>query len=120
MFRNLTDMSYERNFMQAIGFYLAYFLLALLASMVLGGLGDLLFSVGYDGGVKIGATIGIIYTFLLSLTIARAKGIGKSFKVILLVVTAPFLAVFIGALGGMLPVAYLSTLKRSEPKSLTD
>src|SRR3990172_1890459 len=85
MFKNLTDFTYKRNRKEAIGFYIAYFILIVL----LGGL---------SGGI-----VGLI--------INQQDSYAVGFRVgnIVLIPLSGLLAYFGGALLGLIFVTYLTT-----------
>jgi hypothetical protein len=119
MFNNLTNYGFERTGKQAIGFYLAYLFLGLILGFLTGALYALITGDGsFKGGVRAGQFMAIFYCLGLAITVAHFKGMLLSFKAILLVVTTGIIAVFIGALGGLIPVAYLSTASNSQNKTL--
>lgn len=110
MFKKLMDFSYERTPLEAVGFYLAYFGLGLLIGSLMGGiLGLLSFS------VKVIVSLGILSAVVLSLTVSflilHKKKLLNNFSYIMLAVLSGLLALVAGALGGMIPVAFLTTRK---------
>lgn len=111
MFANLTDLSFNRTTKQAIGFYLAYFLLIILVAGLLGAIAGIISgetTSAYSLGLKIGNITAIIGSVGLSLLVVNKKKL-KDFKYIFLVLLAGLFAVFLGALLGLIPAAYLTT-----------
>jgi len=118
MFKHLTNYAFERTGKQAIGFYFAYLFLGL----ILGSLTGVVYALGtgdnsFEGGVRAGQMMAIVYCLGLAASIAYFKGMLSSFKGILLVAISGLIAVLTGALGGLIPVAYLSNARNSYNKS---
>ena len=110
MFRRLTDFGYPRTFQEAVGFYLAYFILLIAVAILAAGIYRLVdSSAGWREGARVGNLIATVTCLGLSFLILRAKAGGASFLYILLTVVSGILALFVGGLGGLVPVAYLST-----------
>jgi len=119
MFKNLTNYGFERTGKQAVGFYIAYFFLAIFFGFLTGALYALITGdETFEGGMRAGQIMAIFYCLGLAIIVAHFKGILSSFKVILLVAASGIMAVLIGALGGLIPVAYLSTTSNSHNKSV--
>jgi hypothetical protein len=104
MFSNLTDFSAQRSTAQAIGFYIAYLLLALVSAFLVGliigsimGKGD-----DFNYGVKIGVIYATLYVLL-------AKKLSNNFSYLLLLILSGILGYFGGGLLGLIPTAYLTT-----------
>lgn len=110
MFKQLTNLGYDRSPLQAFGFYLVYLLFGLLAAgllgMFLGAAGG-----GFDAGVRIGAIFALIVTPTLAFFVCKAKKNLKSFVSILLILLSALVAFLIGFLGGLVVVAILTTHK---------
>lgn len=109
MFKKLTDLAYKRTAIEAFGFYLAYLLFIVLVAAIMGGVSGLLGFSSFYSGIKMGAVLGIIFALLLSFLILKAKNILGNFSYILLALLAGVLAVFGGAILGLIPTAYLTT-----------
>lgn len=110
MFKNLTNFGYQRNTKEAIGFYLAYFLLVVLVCVILGALVGLIVpSSSFNTGLILGTALAVIASIGISILILKEKNLLGSFPLLLLALLAGILAIFIGALGGFIPVAYLTT-----------
>lgn len=77
--------------------------------MAAGFVGALTFGFEYEGGLRLGVLIAVIACSYLSFTTASLKGIKNKPGVIALIVITPVLALFLGGLGGLIPVAALST-----------
>lgn len=113
MFENLVDLSFQRTGKQAFGFYLAYLFLFALISGICGGLfGAITGHSDFATGVRVGQITAIILCLSLAIVIVIQKK-QMSFKVIVLVLLSGALAVFIGALGGLIPIAFLTKLGKN-------
>jgi hypothetical protein len=106
MFKKLGDLSVKRDWLGAIGFYLAYFFLGILIAMILGAL----FSNNSSGGLVLGQKMAIIYCPLIALLILRAKKSLNNIPLLIVALLSGVIAVFIGMLGGLIPTAYLTTV----------
>ena len=111
MFSNLTDFGYKRDAKGAIGFYLAYLGLLLLLAMIIGALAGLMFQISFKQGVQAGAIIAIIVSIALAVTVLKSKNQLGNFGYIMLILLSGVLAIFIGGIGGLIPVAYLTTVE---------
>jgi len=110
MFKKLTDYSYQRNWKEAIGFYLSYLLLSFLSVFVLGMIYSLC------GGEKtnipnLAILLSVFFCLVFSFVILKQK---KMFKIvyIILVLLSPILALFGGVMLGLLIPAFLTTRKK--------
>ncbi|MEK9180762.1 MAG: hypothetical protein AAB871_00835, partial [Patescibacteria group bacterium] len=72
----------------------------------------------YNLGVRVGQIVAIICSLILGFTILKSKELLSNFLYILLVLLAAVLAYFGGALLGLLPIAYLTTLKSKSASTL--
>ena len=127
MFNQLTNFAFDRNWKQAIGFYIAYFLLVVAFTFVAAFvLATLIGSGGsaqavqehkqvLDSGVKAGAVIAIIVSVVMMTLVIRAKKMG-GFQVLLYLLGTLVLSVLAGGLGGLIIPAYLTT-RKYEPKT---
>ncbi len=118
MFKNLANFAFERNWKEAIVFYLVYLVgILILLFMVGATAGGILQIVGvqttYDQGFDIGKRAGniaaIILCALLAVVILKKKGLHLHPLYILIAVLTALLALVAGALGGLVPCAYLTT-----------
>lgn len=109
MFKNLTDFSYKRTNKEAFGFYLAYFLLLVLIGFLIGAvIGIVSTENAFQLGLRAGQVFAIIFTVGLSFMVLSKKKLLNKFGYILLALLAGVLAIFGGALLGLIPVAYLT------------
>ena len=119
MFKQLINFGFERTGKQALGFYLAYLFLGI----ILFALAGIIYGVitgdnSFEGGMRVGQIIAIFYCLGLAITVANHRGLLSSFKITLLVVTSGVLSVFIGAIGGLIPIAYLTTTSNLHNKAI--
>lgn len=114
MFSHLTAYGYQRSGKQAIGFYIAYLLFGLLLGMVAGGTAAVLSGDPTQYGMMAGAVIGVVYCFFLAATILAKRNILFTVKGMVLLVGTLLLAILLGALGGLIPIAYASTLPKRD------
>ena len=113
MFSNLTNLAYKRSAGQAVVFYVVYFFGIVIAAMVLGGASGLITGESnFALSVQIGMFVAIIACLGLSFAILTKKGLTGNTTYIALVVLSGVLAYFGGALLGLIPVAFLTTVKR--------
>lgn len=112
MFSNLMDFGYERTGKQAVGFYLAYFFLFLAIVFSISMLLVLITgSTDKQLAFRLGNVFGIIVCLTLSILIAQKKKLFSSFKALLIIALTGVLSALLGCIGGLIPVAYLSTVK---------
>ena len=110
MFIKLTDLSFKRDLKQAIGFYIAYLLLLIILSAVLGGVYAL--ATGQDSleaGVTFGTTIAIVSSLVLSFAIIFKKNLLTNYLFIVVALLSGVIAFIGGGLLGLIPAAFLST-----------
>lgn len=117
MFKNLFKLDYKRTKLEALGFYLAYFLFGIILAGMLSGISLILCNVKtYENSISIGRQAGqivaIIYTFLFAFLIVKAKLIYTKISAILLVLTTIFLTLLGGCLLGCIPLSILTTFPK--------
>jgi hypothetical protein len=111
MFTDLSKYEYTRSGKQAVGFYIAYVFIGMLIGVAFGGLaGSLTSGDPSEAGMFAGRITGFILCLSLGVIIAYKKSLFSSFKVLVLIVIAAILATFAGTLGGLIPIAYLTTV----------
>ena len=110
MFSRLTEFKYKRSPAEAIGFYISYLFIIVILSILITGAIGLFVPIDFSQGVNIGTLVASISVLYLSFSIAKAKCINKQFTIIIIIIIAPVIALFIGGLGGLIPVSYLTTL----------
>ena len=117
MFKDLLLFEKDRTPKEALGFYLAYLLLAALCGGLLA-----FFFVPYDpsmthaeavqSGTAVGAYAAPIFCLAVSFTILYKKKKLLSFELVLIGLVSGICAIFLGALLGLVPIAYLTTIKK--------
>lgn len=109
MFKNLTNFSYKRNWKEAIGFYLAFFLVCIILGAIAGA------SVGISGAMDVyksrraGTVVSVIFCLIVSGLLLKEKKLFKNFGYILLALLSGLLAVFGGSLLGLIIPAFMTT-----------
>lgn len=115
MFKHLTDLGYKRNKKEAFGFYVAYFILTILTAGLLGGVFSIIIAKdivdSLDIGMRVGTIVAIIISTGASFFVLKEKKLLGNFGFILLVILSGVLAIFTGAIGGLIPTAFLTTRK---------
>jgi hypothetical protein len=110
MFREIMNFNYRRNWLQAIGFFVMYFVIGVAIGAVVGrvaGIAATSFSEGYDIGNLAGQLSAIPYHLLLAVLLIWNRP--KEPLNILLALAGVLLSSMLGALGGLPPLAILST-----------
>lgn len=108
MFKNLTNFGYQRSVKDAIGFYIAYLVLIIMIGALFGGIlgaATQIDNVGLGAGTIVAVIVSLTLSFLI---LKRKKSLGK-FSFIALALLSGLLAIFLGGLAGLIPVAYLTT-----------
>ena len=120
MFKKLNDFSYERNWKEAVGFYLAYLLFGIILGFVFGFiLGVFLYSAGtthnfeanYEIGRRIGVSFYMIYILVIFALLLIKKRMLNNFGYILLALLNVILSVFGGVIFGLIIPAFITTRK---------
>ena len=110
MFRRLTDFSYQRTLVQAIGFYLVYLIVGIVVAAMLGALsGPLTGNAGFEGGLLIGTIFAIVACPVLSFAILYKKGLLRHVGFVLVALLSVPGAAAGGLLLGLIIVAFLTT-----------
>lgn len=112
MFSHLTDFGYRRTTKQALGFYLAYFVLFLLLAGVVGAFVALT-TANQENIIELSTRMGILTAVVactaLAIAVVVKKHLAGHFPSLLIAIASGVCALFGGALLGLLPVAYLTT-----------
>jgi len=110
MFENLFDFDKERLPLQALGFYIVFFIIGIAIAMSIAAI----FAVDFESGLTVGQISAFLYCPFIGFQILSSKGQLSRYGVSIFGIA--ILAYFLGCLGGLIPVAYLSTIKslRSE------
>lgn len=113
MFLNLAKFEINRSGKQAVGFYIAYLFLGMLLGAVVGTIaGSLTSGDPFQAGFIAGNIFAIIMCGFLATIVSLKKSL-LSFKTFFLIAITVLLSIFIGALGGLIPVAYLTTMQNN-------
>jgi Mn2+/Fe2+ NRAMP family transporter len=120
MFRELMNFSYRRTPLQAFGWYLIFLLIGLVVGALAGvvvGIGSTSFTEGFQRGVPAGQIVIIPYHIILGILLLwnRPKGAAN----ILLALAGVVLSVLLGALGGLVPLAVLTTRRSNNSPNTT-
>ncbi|MFH1389762.1 MAG: hypothetical protein ABIH56_03455, partial [Candidatus Margulisiibacteriota bacterium] len=115
MFKKLFDYGYERNIIEAIGFYIAYFIIVVIGASLFTAIVERMFRIfgvvmSYGASASAGNLIAIVTTIILVIVVVKEKKAFKHFGFILLGATAAILSYYGGAVVGLIPIAYLTTL----------
>ena len=129
MFEHVTDLSYQRNWKQAVGFYLVYLLILSLSAGVIviiylaltGGLpvakiksADEGFRNGLEIAKNVVPWIVPSVSIILAGLVIRAKKLYTAVAFVCVVLSVA-LSVF-GAIFSLIPITYMTTLPKSAPK----
>jgi hypothetical protein len=109
-FRELMNFSYRRNWLQAIGWYLIFLVIGAVLGAVVGrvtAINAISFSQGFDVGNKAGQLSAIPYHIVLAALLVWPRP--KDAPNIMLVITGVAISSVFGALGGLIPLAVLTT-----------
>jgi predicted benzoate:H+ symporter BenE len=114
MFRFIGDFKRPRSVVEAIGFYVFYAVLGVVASGLVGYVASLIDpSIGFQEGLRIGNIVAIVLSLGLSFAIARAKGLlGHAVPLVVIVLSGVGAAIG-GVLLGLIFSAFLSTRRSS-------
>ena len=119
MFKNLSYFSMKRTGKQAVGFYLAYFVLLVLIAGIAGGITGVFMGSAQavqQVAIKVGTgTVTIVCLFLGYKILDAKKRIGN-YPDMVLVCLSGACALMGGALLGLLPLAYLTTKPKKSKK----
>jgi len=118
MFTDLLDFAVQRQPLQALGWYLAYLCIWLLLGTGIGMLGTALvgaatYAEGYDTGAMIAGASVVCYVAILGwlLIAKRDQGVLN----LVLVAAALILGYWAGGVGGLVPLAVLTTRETARP-----
>jgi len=109
MFRELMNFAYRRSALQALGWYLTFFLIAILLGAVVGAIfvRAISFADGLQQGMAVGQWLIIPYHLLLAVALLWTRW--RNAVNILLALVALLVSSLLGALGGLIPLAVLTT-----------
>ena len=111
MLKKLTDLETKRTIVQAIGFYLAYLLLYMLIGAFVGAITVFVFpeKATYNDIFRIGVILSVVLSMLISIISLYEKDRFDHFGMLLLVILSGILSIFAGGLGGLIPIAIMTT-----------
>jgi len=117
MFAEIMNFNYRRSAKQAFGWYLMYLLVGIVIGAVSGYLAGIFTTGGFNEGFNVGRLAGqfsaVPFNILLgTLLIWKRK---KDVANLLLVLAAVLLSAIAGALGGLIPLAFLSSRPVEKP-----
>ena len=118
MFKQLSNLAYQRTAIEAVGFYIAYLLLCILLGGVGGGIAGLFADDPFQAGLVVGSIIGVVFCSTLALAVAIQKRVLNDFVSWILIVLAVLLAILLGGIGGLIPIAVLSTRSPKSSQSI--
>ena len=105
MFEDLFNYGKQRELVQALGFYIVFLIIVI----PLAALGGLIFATNSSDGAIVGHVIAVIYCTSLSYLILSANDqLSTAFSAFIFITA--FLSYLLGGVGGLIPVAYLSTI----------
>jgi len=107
MFKKIFDFGYNRTGRQAVGFYIAHFIVLILLAGIFGGLT----MGGFEEGVMAGARTAVVYSVVLSFLVVAKKNDWGLTTVVLSLVSG-ILAMILGGFTGLIIPAYLTTRRR--------
>jgi hypothetical protein len=113
MFDNLLVFSFERSGKQALAWYICFLLLGGLLGGVVSGVTTAFFSqpgdyaTGFKQGIGIGAKVSLLFDLVIGIALIASRE--KNLLNIFLLLLSVCLALVAGALGGLIPLAFLTT-----------
>lgn len=111
-FDSLFDLGYQRSVRQAIAFYFTYFIAFLCLGFLVGFISASVFGVDQLTELIVGAVSAVIGCTGLAIAICIKKSIFMSAKSIAFVFLTLVASILLGALLGLVPVSYLTTLDK--------
>ncbi|MEM8858152.1 MAG: hypothetical protein AAGD96_07520 [Chloroflexota bacterium] len=118
MFNELTNFALQRTTKEAIGFYIVYFIVGVILGTSVGAIMGLISDAGFNEGLVAGTVVSVIFCTALGIVIAFQKGSFSTPRSIGIIVASGALAIFTGGLGGLIPIAYLTTTENLNEDSL--
>ena len=117
MFKDLLVFEKDRTPKEALGFYLAYLLLAALLGALLSYFfvppdPSMTFAEEFQAGAAVGQYFAVIFCLALSFMILYKKKKLQNFGLVLVGILSGICAIFLGGLLGLVPTAYLTTIKK--------
>lgn len=118
IFGNMFDFSFDRSFIEAIGFYIAYLIIIMFVLVLLGGIGVLI-GLDYFSTAQFGNLIAVISCLSLALVVLIKKNFIGNLLFIFLGLISVTLSIYGGAMSGLIFIAYLSTFPANKNKDGT-
>lgn len=115
MFHNLSDLSYKRSFVQAIGFYIFFLIFFLICGIYLVGIIGFAFKVMRANPINkihartLGHLVAMFACPILSFTLLHKKNQLTNPIMVFIAILSGLLTFFGGAALGLLPTAFLTT-----------
>jgi hypothetical protein len=109
MFNDLFNFEKQRTGKEALGFYIAYFLLIAISGGVIGLVFGVVLGLSPD---LVGWLVAVIFCPWLSYQIISKKNLKGNILYIVLCISSGIGALWMGALLGLIPVAYLTTIPK--------
>ena len=108
MFAEIMNFSYQRTTKQAIGWYLMYLLIGIVAGFAVGQIATMASTI--EGAARVGLIAGQLSAipYHLALAVLLLWHRAKDASAIMLVLGSIVLAIVLGGLGGLIPLAMLS------------
>ena len=118
MFAEIMNFNYQRSAKQAFGWYLMYFLVGIVIALVSTYLASFFsnasdFNEGYSLGVSVGKFSAVPLNILLGILLVWHRK--KDALNLLLILAGALLSSVLGALGGLIPLAFLSNRPVEKP-----
>ena len=111
MFDKVFELNFCRTPIQAIGFYITHFIFAFCIGISIAIIvARILPNFSWDSGVTFGTIFASIYVFIIGIKIVSLKKLSSSYY--FLVIFSASLAIFGGALLGLIPTAFMTTRKK--------
>lgn len=111
MFDKVFELKFFRTPSQAIGFYITHFIFVICIAFSIGVIVGRVFpNFSWDSGVTLGTIFSSIYVFIIGIKIVSLKKLSSSYY--FLVIFSACLAIFGGALLGLIPTAFMTTRKK--------
>jgi membrane-bound acyltransferase YfiQ involved in biofilm formation len=112
MYNDLINFEKQRTGKEALGFYIAYLLLTILAIAILSGIVGVILSIGFDLASRLGWLVVVIFCPWLSYKIISKKNLKRNILYIGLCISSGIGALWMGGFLGLIPVAYLTTIPK--------
>jgi hypothetical protein len=115
MFKEVFDFGYRRSATQAIGWYVIFMAIGGVLSGVAGAIFG---ATTFANGAAVGGRFAVIFVILLSVLILWNRK--KTIPYVFLALLGVMISLFLGVLGGLIPLAYLTTRATLSPSLSQD